>query len=212
MIAAEQFWWFAARSSGVVLWVLMVVSVGWGLAVSGKLVRKKGLPAWMLDLHRHLAWLALVFTAVHLVALWADSFVVFGWAELFVPFASGWKSGAVAWGIVSMYLLVAIQVSSFFMRRLPRRVWHTIHLASLPMLVAGSVHGVTAGTDWSNRFVQWGLIAGLTSVVWLAVVRVVGLRPVKGDDRLAAARAAREQRAAAPPLPPPVAGTRVEAS
>lgn len=209
MIAAtnEQLWWFAARSSGVVLWVLMTSSVAWGLAVSAKLVRRKGLPAWMLDLHKHLAFLSIVFTAIHLVALWADSYATFGWAELFVPMASSWKPGPVAWGIVAMYLLVLVQVTSWLKRRIPRQVWHTIHLASLPMIVMGTIHGITAGTDWKSRTVQWGLIIGATSIVWLATFRALSPRAAKGSERLAAARAAVAARpggagAAAAPMPP----------
>ena len=74
----------------------------------------------MLDLHKFLGTLSLVFVAVHLGALWADNYVHFGASELFVPMASTWRPGAVAWGIVAMYLLVAIQLTSWAMRRLPR--------------------------------------------------------------------------------------------
>jgi DMSO/TMAO reductase YedYZ heme-binding membrane subunit len=192
MVAFDtKFWWYASRASGVVLWLVLVASVVWGFAVSTRLVRRKGLPAWMLDLHKHLGTLAVVFTVAHLVALWADSFVEFGWRELFVPMASPWRPGAVTWGIIAFYLLAIVQLTSWCMKRLPRRLWHAIHLLSLPLLVTGTVHGILAGADWSNRVVQWGLVVLCSVVVWLATFRVLAPRKDPATtDRLAAARAA----------------------
>ena len=185
-----KFWWYASRASGLVLWLVLAASICWGLAITARMIRRKGMAAWMLDLHRHLGTLGLVFTGVHLLSLWADNFVHFGPKELFIPMASGWRPGAVTWGIVAFYLLVIVQVSSWCMKRIPRRVWHALHLLSLPLFVTGSAHAILAGADWTNRVVQWGLIIISTSVVWLGTFRL--LAPTKNPmtDRLAAAKAA----------------------
>ena len=123
-----RFWWWLSRASGIVAWVVVAAAVVWGLLASTKMIRRRGVPAWILDLHRYLGTLTIVFVAVHVFAIWADSFVKFGPRQLFVPFASTWRPHAVAWGIVSTYLLVAIQTTSWAMRKLPRRVWHRIHI------------------------------------------------------------------------------------
>lgn len=192
MVAVDsRVWWYASRASGIVLWLLVAFAVLWGFAVSSRLVRKRGIPAWMLDLHKHLGTLTVVFTAMHLVALWGDSFVQFGWRELLIPMASGWKPGAVAWGVIALYLLAAVQLTSWCKRWLPRKLWHTVHMLSVPLFVTGSVHGILAGADWPNRLVQWGFVLVSLNVVWLATFRV--LVPTKDPattDRLAAARAA----------------------
>jgi DMSO/TMAO reductase YedYZ heme-binding membrane subunit len=186
-----RIWWYSSRASGVVLWLLVALAVVWGFAVSSRLVRKKGIPAWMLDLHRHLGTLTVVFTAIHLLALWADSFVAFGWRELFVPMASTWRPGAVAWGIVAFYCLVAVQLTSWFKKRLPRKLWHSVHMLSVPLFVTGSAHGIMAGADWPNLVVQWGFVLVSVTVVWLATFRLFA--PTKdpaNTDRLAVDRAA----------------------
>ena len=54
---------------------------------------------------------------------------------------------AVAWGIVGMYLLVAIEVTSLLRHRLSNAVWRGIHLTSYVVLVVTTVHLLTAGTD-----------------------------------------------------------------
>lgn len=94
---SEQFWWYVARSSGVVAWALALASVLWGIALATRALGDKPKAPWLLDLHRHLGGLTVAFTGIHLAALVADTYVHFGWADLFVPFASGWRTGAVAW-------------------------------------------------------------------------------------------------------------------
>jgi DMSO/TMAO reductase YedYZ heme-binding membrane subunit len=180
-----QFWWYVARSGGMVAWGVVTASIVWGLTLSTKLVRRRGAPAWLLDLHRYLGLLAVVFTAVHLLGLWADSFVSFGPSELFVPMASAWRPGAVAWGIAGMYLLVAIEVSSLLMRRLPRRVWRAIHLTSIPLFVTATVHGFQSGADRANLLVEWLALTGCTLVVFLVVFRL--LVPRRSSPRVRAA-------------------------
>jgi predicted ferric reductase len=163
--------WYAARSSGIVAWALVTASILWGLALSTRVVRRRGAPAWLLDLHKFLATLSLVFVAVHVVALWTDNWVYFGPRELAVPMASSWRPGAVAWGIVATYLLIAIQVTSWMMQRLPRRVWHTVHLTSILLFVFATMHGVMAGADRANVLLQWAALTGVLMVVFLLGIR-----------------------------------------
>lgn len=182
-----QLSWYVARSAGVVAWAVVTASMLWGLALSTRLVRRRGAPAWLLDLHKFLGTLSLVFVAIHLVALWADNYLRFAWRELFVPMASPWQPGAVAWGIVATYALVAIQVTSWLMRRLPRRLWHTVHLTSFVLFVTATIHGFQAGSDRTTLVVEWLALTGGTLLLFLTIFRVLAPR----REQLAAERAAR---------------------
>jgi predicted ferric reductase len=187
----SQLSWYAARASGLVAWAVVTLSILWGLALSTRLVRRKGVPAWLLDLHRFLGTLSIVFVGVHVVALWADNFVYFGPRALFVPFTSAWRTGAVAWGIAATYLLVAIQVTSWAVKRLPRRLWHRVHLLSIPMFVVSTIHGFTAGADNRNLAAQWAAATGGVLVVLLVALRLVApsrRTPVVTPPRPAGAR------------------------
>jgi predicted ferric reductase len=168
-----RLWWWLSRASGIVAWLVVVAAVVWGLLASTKMIRRRGMPAWILDLHRYLGTLTIVFVAVHVGAIWADSFVKFGPRELFVPLASTWRPHAIAWGIVSTYVLVAIQTTSWLMRKLPRKLWHRVHVLSVPMLAMATVHGFLAGTDRGNRAVQWSAFAFLIGVLFLLTVRLI---------------------------------------
>ena len=196
MIAvAEKLAWYVARSSGIVAWATITASILWGLTLSSRLVRMRGVPAWLLDLHRYLGTLSLVFVLVHLVGLWADNYVYFGWAELLIPMRSPWKPGAVAWGIVAFYFLAAIQITSWLMRYIKRRVWHAIHLTSIVLWVSATVHTFVAGQDRHNNLLQWFVVASSILVLQLTLFRLITMRsaakwalrpetPTKGSDRV----------------------------
>src|SRR3954452_15418400 len=132
-------WWYTARGAGIVAWVLATGAVVLGLLLSGRFGRRPK-PAWLLDLHRFMGGLVVVFLGVHLAALVADSTVQFGLSDLAVPMASAWRPGAVAWGVVAAWLLIAVELTSLAQRRLPRRLWHAVHLSSFVVFGASTVH------------------------------------------------------------------------
>jgi methionine sulfoxide reductase heme-binding subunit len=173
LLASTKLTWYVARSAGLVAWMLVAASIIWGLLLSGRVVRRRGLPAWLLDLHRFLGTLSLMFTAIHMAGLYFDKYVNFGWANLLVPYSTKWKPGSVAWGIAAFYLLIAIQLTSWAMKWLPRKVWHTIHLSSCLLFVFGTIHVFTAGTDRNNHLIQWITAMTVGVVVVLLVVRLL---------------------------------------
>jgi hypothetical protein len=200
LLAAGKLTWYAARASGLVAWAVVTASIVWGLALSTRVVRRRGAAAWMRDLHRFLGTLALVFVAVHIAALVADNFVYFGPGELFVPMFSAWRPGPVAWGIAATYLLVAIQLTSWTMRWLPRRLWHAVHLASFPMFAFATVHGFTAGADNRNLAVQWVALTGSFLVIFLIGFRLHAMQTATA--RVTPYFTRRESRRSASTLPP----------
>ncbi|HVV37038.1 MAG TPA: ferric reductase-like transmembrane domain-containing protein [Acidimicrobiales bacterium] len=170
--------WYIARSSGLVAWVILAASMVWGLSISSRAAfgrRRDGTlrrphPAWQLDLHRYLGGLATVLVVLHVLAAIADSYLHFTIAGVLVPFASAWRPAAVAWGVVGLYLLVAVEVSSLAKKHMPKSTWKAIHFASYPLFLVSTIHGVTAGTDargWIVRlFVSatFAVISGLTAL------------------------------------------------
>jgi DMSO/TMAO reductase YedYZ heme-binding membrane subunit len=164
--------WYTARAGGIVSWALVTASITWGLALSTKVFGKRPRPSWLLDMHRYLGGLALVFTGVHVLSIVADSYVHFGLAEVLIPFASTWKPTAVAWGIVGFYLLLAVELTSLARRQLPKSLWRSVHYASFPLFVVATVHGVTAGTDAAGPALFVALFAAIFPIVGLIGVRL----------------------------------------
>lgn len=175
MIATTQIWWFLSRASGIVAWATLGVTCVWGVLMSARAPRRVR-PAWMLDLHRWLGALVVITTAIHVIALVPDNYVHFGWTEILVPNGSGWKPAAVTWGVISLYLVVVIQATSLLIRRLPRRVWHSVHLLSYVLFALATVHGALAGTDRSNRVYVLAVLVAIATLVGGVVLRVRRMR------------------------------------
>jgi methionine sulfoxide reductase heme-binding subunit len=168
----KQLWWYIARSGGIVAWALLAASVLWGLALSTKVLRGRPRPNWILDLHRFLGGLALVFTGIHVVALVFDSYVHFGLAEVLVPFASAWHPVAVAWGVIGLYLLIAVEVTSLARKRISKRMWRMTHYLSFPLFLLTTVHALSAGTDRSTLLLRLSVIVVSTVITGLTFIRL----------------------------------------
>lgn len=172
----EQLWWYVARATGIVAWALLAATVWIGLALSTRALGKRPAPAWLLDLHRGLGGYAVVVTGVHLVGLVLDSYVDFGLVELLVPGASDWRPGPVAWGVVALYLLAAVEVTSLLRRRLSNTTWRRIHATSFPLVVVATIHLLTAGTDARNPVLLGAVLATTMAAAALTLVRIWVLR------------------------------------
>ncbi len=168
-----KLWWYVARASGIVAWVMLAAAVIWGILVATRILGRKPRPAWVLDLHRWLGGLAVTFTAVHLVGLVLDDYVEFGLRELLVPFASKWRPSAVAWGVVAFYVLMAVQLTSLAMKRLPRRLWKWVHLSSFGLFFAATMHAGMAGTDVTNWLYRGVVGCSVAGVVFFSIYRIL---------------------------------------
>lgn len=179
----EQVWWYVARSSGIVAWALITISVCWGLLLSTRAAAKASQPKSLLDLHRFLGGLAVVFTGIHLLGLVADNYVHFGWAEIFIPEQSEWQPRNVSWGVVAFYLLLAVEITSLFMKKLPRPLWRQVHRMSFGLYVFATVHGLKAGTDTGNPWYQMTMLASINVVAFLVILMILAHRKSANASR-----------------------------
>jgi hypothetical protein len=81
--------------------------------------------------------------------------------------------------------MVAIELTSLAMRRLPRRLWRWVHMTSFLLAVSATVHGLTAGTDARHPAVRWGVGLGLGLFTTALLVRIFlpGLRKAERRSR-----------------------------
>ena len=129
--------------------------------------------AWLLDLHRWLGGLAIAFVSAHLAALMADNYTHFDLADLTIPYASEWHPGAVALGVIAAWALLAVELTSLAMRRLPRALWRAIHLTSYLTFWLVSMHAAFAGSDRPNRLYQLTASASVAALVWATLYRLM---------------------------------------
>jgi hypothetical protein len=163
--------WYVARATGITAWVVLLASILWGLLLATKVLGKRPAPWWLLGVHTFLGTLAVIFTSVHVGAILLDTFTHFTIVDVFVPFASSWNPVAVAWGVVALYLLLAVELTSLVRKHLSRRLWHGVHLASYGLFATATVHFLTAGTD-VRGFLPGPITAGIGAAV-LALAGIV---------------------------------------
>lgn len=168
--------WFLIRGSGIAAFVLLTTSVAWGLMVSTKLfgraVKAKGLQ-WI---HESLGLGAVVATAVHLGALWADEFIEFSVLDLLVPGVSTWEPVPTALGIVAFWSLLVVTFSFYVKKWIGQSAWRTIHYLAFGSYAAALGHGVLAGTDTENPWMAGMYIGSAILVGLLTVVRIIVAR------------------------------------
>jgi hypothetical protein len=170
---ATELWWYVARSGGILAWVMLSAGVLWGLLLSTKALGRRPRPVWLLDLHRFLGACAVVFSVIHVIAIILDSYVHFGISEVLVPLATSWHPVAVAWGIVSLYLLAAVEITSLLRRRMSKRTWHLVHMSSFALFLTATFHGLSAGTDASGPVLRIAMVGVTVVVMGLLVLRMV---------------------------------------
>ncbi len=164
--------WYTARAAGIVAWSLGAASVLWGLAISTRALGQRPRPAWLFDLHRFLGGIAVVFTAIHVGAILLDTYVHFSLVSVLVPFTGTWHPAAVAWGIVAMYVLLAVEITSLARSRIPKRVWRAVHIGGFAVFVTGTVHGLSAGTDSGSAWFRVVVVVTCWAVATLTALRV----------------------------------------
>lgn len=166
-------WWYLSRASGMVAWLTLSASVLWGIVLTTDLFPRRRRAVWLLDMHRWLAGLTIVFISVHLATLVADGSVQFGLRELVVPFASKWRPTAIALGVVAVWLLVAVELTALAMKRLSKKWWRAVHIASYGVFWLVSIHGALAGTDASRALYTVPSIAALAAIVFAVCYRIL---------------------------------------
>jgi predicted ferric reductase len=178
-------WWYLSRASGMVAWIVTGAACLWGILLITRMLKPADRPAWLLDLHRWLGILSIITVVVHMLTLIPDSWTTIGAKQLLVPGACtydvcGIQSGAATWGVIAFYILVVVQITSYFMKHMPRRLWHGIHLLSYVMFVMATVHGVQAGTTDRGNIVFILVAAGGSAIVIFAfTARVLQARHKK---------------------------------
>jgi DMSO/TMAO reductase YedYZ heme-binding membrane subunit len=183
VLVNSQFWWYVARSGGVVAWALATASVLWGLFLSSRVLGERSDARKLLDLHRFLGGLTVVFTFVHVIGLVLEDSLDFTVVDVLVPMASDWEPAALAWGIVSFYLVLAVEVTSLFRDRVSDRVWQYVHYGGFGVFLFGTIHGLRVGTDVDNPLIWWPAALASAGVVGLCAYRIFSGDPVRVPAR-----------------------------
>lgn len=171
--AESKVTWYLTRSSGITAYLLLTLSMLTGLGVFTRLLDALTPRANSFTLHEHLSWLALGFTGLHAGVLVFDRYQPFRLAELLTPFLSAWRPAPVAFGILAMYAMVLVNVSFYLKPRLSHRAWQIIHFASYALFALATAHGVFAGSDSNQVWMQWFYLFSGAAVLFFTLYRIL---------------------------------------
>ena len=161
--------WDTARAGGFAAYVLLTLAVTAGLILRNRWQSQRWPRLITTELHGYLSLLGLVFIVVHVAALAFDPFTHFGLAEILLPFVSHYRPVWMGLGIVSLYLLLAVWLSTRLRTRIGHRLWRRIHLLAFLVYAAATIHGLGSGSDtkttWAMAIygVSVALVGGLTA-------------------------------------------------
>jgi sulfoxide reductase heme-binding subunit YedZ len=142
----QQVFWLASRAFGIVAIIMLAVSVGLGLAMSGRIVRRPGLPAKLKRYHEASTLVTLGLIAAHGSVLLADGYLRPGLAGVTLPFQMSYRPLWTGLGIIGGWL-IAILGPSFYARRwIGVKTWRWLHRWIIAAYVLALAHVVGAGT------------------------------------------------------------------
>ncbi|MSX81967.1 MAG: hypothetical protein F2736_04165, partial [Actinobacteria bacterium] len=199
MLDPRTYWWIS-RSTGIIAWAVLTLSVIWGLALTTRLLGKFPKPAWMLDLHKHFASLASILVGVHVVSLMLDGYARFSLSDILIPMHTQWKPGPIAWGIVSLYVLIAVQGTSLAKRHMPLKIWRMLHFLSYPLWALATAHFITAGTDAYEPVFAYTVIGTTILISALTLGRLLSPRAARVPSAASASASAAAAASAAAPV------------
>lgn len=170
-------YWYLSRSSAFIAYILLWLSMVFGLLMTNKLARVwPGAPT-AFDLHQHTSLLGLAFALFHALILLGDRYIQATLLQALLPFQySGYEPLWVGLGQVAFYGLAIVGLSFYIKDRIGRRAWRLIHFLSFAVFALALVHGLWSGSDSASdlaRAIYW---ASGGSVLFLTVYRVLAAK------------------------------------
>ena len=158
---SAQVFWRASQALGIVAIVLLSLSVSLGLAMSGRLLRRPGLPARLTRYHEASTLVTLGLITAHGGVLLLDGYLRPSLAGITLPFALGYRPLWTGLGVIGGWLAV-ILAGSFYVRRwIGVKTWRWLHRWTLAVYVLALAHVIGAGTDGRSTW----MLALLTMLV-----------------------------------------------
>ena len=155
---AHSWPWYITRGAGFVaaalLIALMLSGIGQFTGLTFRFIEPR--KAWAIHKAMGLALCAAV--VFHVGFLLIDKFMPFRLTQILVPFTSNYNNGttfmglalgslAVAMGVLAMYGIATIILTSLTMIDVKRQSWHLLHYISYAVVFFVFLHALYVGTD-----------------------------------------------------------------
>jgi len=168
----EKLVWHLVRSSGMMAYVLLLVSTVWGLFISSQFVKNWSPGQVSMTLHTTISWLALLLGFGHGMLLMFDDYFTYTLLDVLVPFIGPYRPEVVGLGTLAFWIIVAVSLSFPFKKYIGHSTWKRLHYLSYATFGMVSIHGLFAGTDGDLLGFRLLIGIGVGVVVLLLGVRM----------------------------------------
>lgn len=171
---APKAYWYLARATGVVAYLLLWFSMVLGMVVSNKMARLWNGGPTAIELHQFVTWLAIAFSIFHALILLGDKYISATLVQVLTPFAySDYEPLWVGIGQFSFYLALIIAASFYWRKQIGYRAWRALHYGSFVLYLILTLHGIFAGTDTAAPSMMLLYLGSALIVYFLLLVRIL---------------------------------------
>lgn len=187
--AEPKAYWYLSRSSAMVAFGLLWLSMLLGLSITSKAARLWSGGPTIFDAHQFTSLLGLAFGLFHGLILLGDAYINYSLTQVLLPFASrGFRPLWVGLGQVALYVLALIDFSFYVRPWIGRGAWRAIHFLSFAVFALALAHGIGSGTDTQQplvRAIYWFSGGSLLFVTIYRVLITRGTSKAKANLKLA---------------------------
>lgn len=172
---AQYLLWITSRAAGTTAMVLASISVGYGLAMAGRVL--KGAGADRRNIHQTLSLAVMLAIAMLGPALLGDRFLHPTLLDVTVPFVFAYKTIPTSLGIVGGWALTFLGLSYYWRGRIGVRRWKAIHRFTLLAWLGALVHSFAEGTDSGQLWFVALILISAAPALALLVARLASRGP-----------------------------------
>ncbi|MGC8800555.1 MAG: hypothetical protein ACP5UR_09950 [Chloroflexus sp.] len=172
-------YWYLSRSSAVVAYALLWLSMVFGLLMTNRMARLWPGGPGAFDLHQHTSLLGLAFAIFHALILLGDRYISATLTEVLTPFGYiGYEPFWVGLGQLALYGMAVVGLSFYIKQWIGRAMWRLIHFLSFVIWILSLLHAIYSGSDLDILTGLYWLSGG--SVLFLTIYRIlVSFQPTK---------------------------------
>jgi sulfoxide reductase heme-binding subunit YedZ len=175
--SSQQAMWYITRAAGIMAYLLLWLSMVWGLAIPSKIFSDKLNGEFAFDFHQFISLLALGFLGLHVFILTADRYLPYSLAQVLIPFISPYRPVWVGIGSLAFYLILLVTITFYLRKRIGMKKFRAIHYTSLLAYLFAVVHALFSGTDSSMPatlilYASTFLVVVFLTAYWLVALRL----------------------------------------
>jgi predicted ferric reductase len=162
--------WYISRAAGLMGFIFLWLTIFLGLSIRNPILKKIIQPVYSFNFHCFIAAMSVFWALIH-----GTSFLFHGnfslkLSEIFIPFYSKTalvNTNYLALGIMALYMLVIMTVTSYLRSHLKHWLWRVLHFFNPLAFLFVVVHGYMIGTDMKNIYIGGAFLTSAGILVLL---------------------------------------------